>query len=257
MTKQDVGATFDREPHSARMLEYLKEVFRSRRMRYADVAVLMGVSEKSIKRYMAGRGVTLTVLERLCAAAGLSLNELSSLAQGEDEAEIRWTDDKQEAVLAAEPKLAIVLALLTTGWTAARILRDGLASPSDLEALLIRLDRLGIIKLYPSNKVIMRARIRPIDTASEPLRRVITQAGTRVMANLNLHDPASTWRLDYARLGPASVARVAGRLDALLAEVRELSRQDMDLKGDQVKWYAICGMLTPHEVLGLAMLKER
>ncbi|EJU13640.1 helix-turn-helix domain-containing protein [Sphingomonas sp. LH128] len=246
----------DPASQSARMLGYLREVLRARGMRYADVAELLGVSEKSIKRYMTGRGVTLPVLERLCATVGMSMAELSELAGLDDRGDIPWTTDAQEAVLATEPKLAIVLALLTSGWTATRIEREGLASPSDLNAVLIRLDQLGIITLYPHNRTRLLARIRSVDTASEPLRRVITQAGVRMIANLDLTDPNSVWRFNYARLGPASVSRVAQRLNVFLAEVAELSRQDMDLSGEQVRWFAVCGLLAENEVLGLKLLRE-
>lgn len=242
--------------HSSRMLRYLKELLRARQLRYADVAELLGVSEKSVKRYMAGRGVSLPVLERLCAVVGISLAELSELADTGGTGELPWTTDDQEAVLAAEPRLAIVLALLAGGWTPERILVEELAAQADLEAILVRLDRLSLITLYPHNRVRLRCRLRPVDTASEPLRRVIAKAGARVIANLDLTEPGALWRLNYARLGPASVTRVAKRLNDFLGEVAELSRQDMDLAGHQVKWYAICGLLTEHEVLGLKLLRE-
>lgn len=243
------------DSHSARMLACLREVLRARRQRYSDVAALMGVSEKSIKRYMTGKGVTLPVLEQLCASAGMSLGELSELAGAGEENERPWTTDQQEAVLAAEPGLAIVLALLSKGWSAARILREGLSTLSELNAILVRLDRLGMITLHPGNRTTLRVRIRTIDNASEPLRRVIIGAGMRVLEGLDLADPHAHWRLNYARLGPASVERVIQRLNAFLDEVAELSRQDMDLGGDQVKWYALCGVVTEHEVLGLKQLK--
>jgi len=249
-------AALDPDSQSARMLSYLRDVLKARRIRYKDVAALMGVSEKSIKRYMAGHGVTLPVLERLCATVGMGLRELAELADAEPDQELHWTTPEQESVLVADPRLSIVLALLSTGWTASRIEQEGLASPSDLNAILARLDRLGVITLYPKNRVRVRARLRGFDTGSDALRQVIAEAGARVLRSLDLTDPASLWRLTYARLGPASVARVSNRLDAFLDEVAELSRQDMDLSGDQVKWYALCGLMTEHEVLGLKLLQD-
>lgn len=246
----------DPESHSAQMLGYLRDILKARGMRYSDVADLMGVSEKSIKRYMTGRGVTLPVLERLCAAVGISLSELSELAGAEGRDEIPWTTDTQEAVLASEPKLAIVLALLTSGWTVARIEREKLTSLSELNAILVRLDRLGVITLHPKNRTKLRARLRPAEKASAPLRRVTCEAAARVLGALDLTDPRAFWRLNYARLGPASVARAAKRLDAFLVEVAELSRQDMDLEGEEVKWYAVCGLLAEHEVLGIRLLQS-
>ena len=256
MTNLGRSAALEPDSHAARMLAYLKEFLRARGMRYCDVAEFLGVSEKSIKRYMAGKGVSLPVLERLCATVGLTLAELSILANAPDDGELPPTSDEQEAVLAAEPKLAIVLGLLTTGWTPDRILREGLANASTLNAILVRLDRLGLITLYPLNRVRLRHRPRGIDTASEPLRRVIIQAGARVISELDLADPAALWRFNYARLGPASLTRVSKRLDAFLDEVAELSRQDMDLSGEQVKWYALCGLVSEHDVLGLRLLRE-
>ncbi|HEX7856163.1 MAG TPA: helix-turn-helix transcriptional regulator [Sphingobium sp.] len=256
MAKAAPTFAIDPDSQSARMLGYLRDVLRARAMRYVDVAALMGVSEKSIKRYMTGRGVTLPVLERLCAVAGMSMSELSELAGAEDRGDIPWTTDAQEAVLAADPKSAVVLALLTNGWTVARIEREGLASISSLNAILVRLDRLGIITLYPHNRTRLRARIRSVDTASEPLRRAISEAGARVMGKVDLSDPGTMWRFNYARLGPASVTRVAKRLNTFLTEVAELSRQDMDLSGEQVKWFAVCGLLSETEVLGLKLLRE-
>lgn len=245
----------DPESQSARMLGCLRDVLKARGLRYKDVAALMGVSEKSIKRYMRGHGVTLSVLERLCAIAGLGLRELADLTDAEDDQQPRWTTPAQESVLVADPRLSIVLALLSMGWTASRIVQEGLTTQSDLNAILVRLDRLGVITLFPRNRIRVRARLRDFDTGSDPLRRVIAEAGVRVIRGLDLTDPNSLWRLTYARLGPASVARVSKLLDAFLAEVAALSREDMDLSGDMVKWYALCGLMTEHEVLGLKLLQ--
>jgi transcriptional regulator with XRE-family HTH domain len=256
MTKPKAPFPINPESHSARMLHYLRDVFRAQGLRYCDVAESLDVSEKSIKRYMTGRGVTLPLLERLCETAGISFHELSDLAAANEQKEPQWTTPAQESALAADPRAAIVLALLTNGWTAARILRDQLATPSDLNAILLRLDRLDVITLYPNNRTRLKARIRSFNAASPALRRVIAEAGARVLKNVNLTDPRALWRLNYARLGPASVARVEKHLEVFFAEVDALRRQDMDLSGDQVKWYAIFGLLAEHEVLGLKLLEE-
>lgn len=248
-------APLNPDSQSARMLSYLRDVLKARRMRYRDVAALMGVSEKSIKRYMSGHGVTLPVLERLCATVGMGLRELADLAEADDGQELPWTTAAQESVLVGDPRLAIVFALLSTGWTPSRIVQEGLTVQSEINAILVRLDRLGVITLYPKNLARVRARLRRFDTGSDALRGVIAEAGARVIRSLDLTDPNSLWRLTYARLGAASVARAAKRLDAFLAEIAELSREDMDLSGDQVKWYALCGLMTEHEVLGLRLLR--
>ena len=250
------SSALERDSDAYRMLSYLKEVIHARGLRYREVAAALEVSEKSIKRYMTGRGLSLALLERLCGVVGLNLRELADLAGVNDEARPVWTTDAQEEALVADHRLAIVLELLANGWSAARIVREGLAGESHLNAILIRLDRLGVITLYPGNRIRIRARVRPLDACSDRMREVISNAGLRVIQGLDLTKPDALWRLYYARLGAASIARASGRLSALLREIAELSRQDMDLTSDQVKWYAVCGLITEHEVRGLKLLQD-
>lgn len=254
MPRPEITAAPQPGSQSARLIDYLKQVFRAHGLRYVDIAGLVGVSEKTVKRYMGGRGVTLAVLERLCAAGGITLRELSELASDEEEG-LAWTTEAQENALAADLRMAIVFSLISNGWSAARIVREGLADESGLTAALARLDRLGVITLYPGNRIRIRARIRPTDACAESLRRAITRAGAEVLQATDFGDLNAPWRLNFARLGPASLTRAVSRMGAFFDDIAELSRQDMDLSGDQVKWYALCAVLHEHDPLGLQLLR--
>jgi len=241
--------------YASRMLDCLKSIFRAQGLKYTDVAALLGVNEKSVKRYMNGRGLSVVVLEKLCAAGGLTLPELSTLASTA-QTQQPWTTKAQEDALAADLPAAIMFSLLSEGWNAASLIADGLCDESQLNGALVRLDRLGVISLYPGNRFIMRARMRPWNDCSEPLRRLRSASAARVTQNVDFESPDVPWHLDYARLGPASLNRAVKRMRAFFDDIVELSRQDMELQGEQVKWYAICTLIRQHVPLGLTVLNS-
>jgi transcriptional regulator with XRE-family HTH domain len=231
---------------SSRMLAYLKKLYRARGLRLSDVATLIGVSERSIKRYLTGRGVTLEILERLCAAAGLTILALAELAEG-DAAKQVSTNDAQEDALAEEPMLAITFYLLTLGWTPQVIAREFYLSDLDLDRLLLRLDRLGLITLYCENRLKVRAKVRSPASCSRRLRELILAGVRSQLAVSDLDSDTTLWTGGMVRLGPDSFERTRNRLQALVDEIVELSKHDKDLDGQQVRWFGVCALLAPEQ----------
>lgn len=256
MSKAVRGPLTARDTLTTRMMEQLKRLFHANGLRYADVAGLIGVSEKSVKRYMAGQGISLPMIEKLCAAAGITLLELAELAESDEPRDAVFTSAMQEDALADDPKMAIAFYLLAIGWTAARIMREFSVPESEMNAVLTRLDRLGLITLYPANRVKVRASLRPSDKCSRRLREVISTGGAALMADADLTDQDILWRVGIVRLGPASFARAAKRFQAFVEEIAALGQQDMDLEGHQVKWYGICAMMRQHEAVGLQLFQS-
>lgn len=231
---------------SSRMLAYLKKLYRARGLRLSDVATLIGVSERSIKRYLNGRGVTLETLERLCAAADLTILALAELAEG-DAAEQISTTEVQENALAEEPMLAITFYLLTLGWTPQVIAREFYLSDLALDRILLRLDRLGLITLYCENRLKVRAKVRSPSTCSRRLRELILAGVRSQLAQSDLDSDTTLWSGGMVRLGPDSFERTRNRLQALVDEIVELSRHDKDLDSQQVKWFGVCALLAPEQ----------
>jgi transcriptional regulator with XRE-family HTH domain len=242
----DVMVQSESQQLSSRMLAYLKKVYRAKGLRLCDVAALIGVSERSIKRYLTGHGVTLEILERLCAAADLTILALAELAEG-DGAKQATTNDVQEDALADEPMLAITFYLLTLGWTPQVIAREFYLSDLDLDRLLLRLDRLGLITLYCENRLKVRAKVRSPSSCSRRLRELILAGVRSQLAQSDLDGEATLWSGGMVRLGPDSFERTRNRLQALVDEVVELSKHDKDLDGQQVRWFGVCALLAPEQ----------
>jgi transcriptional regulator with XRE-family HTH domain len=246
MKRGDVMAQSEPQLLSSRMLAYLKKLYRARGLRLSDVAKLIGVSERSIKRYLNGRSVTLEVLERLCAAAEISILELAELAEGDAAAQVA-TNEVQEDALAEEPLLAIAFYLLSLGWTPQRVAREFFLSDLDLDRMLLRLDRLGLITLYCTNRLKVRAKIRSHDTCSPRLRQQALAVVRSQLDHSDLDSESTLWSGAMVRLGPDSFERARTRFRLFIDDVVELSRHDKDLDGQQVKWYGVCALLAPEK----------
>jgi transcriptional regulator with XRE-family HTH domain len=231
---------------SSRMLAYLRKLYRAQGLRLSDVATLIGVSERSIKRYLNGHGVTLQILERLCTAAEITILALAELAEGDATKQVS-TNDVQEDALAEEPMLAITFYLLTLGWTSQVIAREFYLSDLALNRILLRLDRLGLITLYCENRLKVRARMRSPDNCSRRLREEILAGVRSQLVQSDLDSENTAWSGTMVRLGPDSFERTRNRLQDFVDEIVELSKHDRDLDSQQVQWFGVCALLAPEK----------
>ena len=96
----------------AELFELLKSVLKARRMTYAALAELLGLSEPTIKRIFAERDCKLSRMNEICAALGLTLDDLVAEANRVDVRPTQLTD-RQEAQLAEDrPAFNLFLLLL-------------------------------------------------------------------------------------------------------------------------------------------------
>jgi transcriptional regulator with XRE-family HTH domain len=241
---------------SSRMLAYLKKLYRARGLRLCDVAARIGVSERSIKRYLNGRGVTLEILERLCTVADLTILALAELAEGDASKQVS-TNDAQEDALADDPMLAVTFYLLTLGWAPQVIAREFHLSDLDLDRILLRLDRLDLITLYCENRLRVRAQVRSPANCSRRLRDLILASVRAQLVHTDLASDTTLWSGAMVRLGPDSFERTRNRLQALVDEIVELSRHDKDLDGQQVRWFGVCALLAPEQNVELLRAEAR
>ena len=70
----------DGATEQALLLSELKHVLKERNIRYRDIALRLAISEATVKRNLAGRGLTLSTLEAICAIAEIRLFDLAEMA---------------------------------------------------------------------------------------------------------------------------------------------------------------------------------
>lgn len=134
------------------ILGVLKRALKARGMTYGEVGRRLGLSEPSVKRLFSTGRISLDRLAKLAGLLDLTLAELAQEAAGAAPVVARLTQ-AQEAGLVADPKLLLVAVLALNHWSLADIVRVYQLDEPECLALLLRLDRLGIVRVLPGNKI--------------------------------------------------------------------------------------------------------
>lgn len=130
----------------------LKQVLKSHRVTYAEVARRMRMSEASIKRVFARKTFTLQRLDEMCQLLGIEITDLAKMVEHEAERVTQLTFDQEKQVV-SEPKLLLVAVHALNHWTLDEIVARYAIGKAECIRLLVRLDRLRIIDLLPNNRI--------------------------------------------------------------------------------------------------------
>jgi transcriptional regulator with XRE-family HTH domain len=142
-------------PQSTAVIEVLKRELKARDITYAEVAQAVGLSEASIKRLFSRGGFTLERIDQICAAAGIEFTDLTRDFDREQHLLARLTD-AQEREIVDDPKLFLVAVCALNLLAYDDILATYDLRPAELVALLLRLDKMGILELLPQNRYKLR-----------------------------------------------------------------------------------------------------
>lgn len=136
---------------SVDLIDALKRCLRAQNMTYRDLAGQIRLSEAAVKRMFSRRAMSLQRLEQICDALDVGLAELSAEASRGRKA-MAQLSEAQELALVGEPALLLALFLTLNRWRQADALAHFGFTPAQWTALLVKLDRLGIIELMPGNR---------------------------------------------------------------------------------------------------------
>jgi transcriptional regulator with XRE-family HTH domain len=136
---------------SLELIDALKRCLRAQGMTYRDLAARLKLSEAAIKRMFSQRAMSLQRLEQVCEALDVGLAELSAEAARGRPAMANLSEEQEQA-LVGEPVLLLALFLTLNRWHQDDVLAQFDFTLAQWTALLVRLDRLGIIELMPGNR---------------------------------------------------------------------------------------------------------
>lgn len=211
------------------LVEALKRALKERGLTYADVAAALGVSHASIKRTFAQRSFTLARIDEICELIGINFLELARLAEEGRPARPDTLSDAQEQALVDEPLALFCFHLVLGGWSVARIEADYGIDQSFLIPALMKLERIGLIRLLPGNVIrLMTARSINWRTGG-PMRRFFDRRVKEEFLQRDFSTAGSVWEFDIGELSDASRALLERRLHNLFREVRDLIARDAAL----------------------------
>lgn len=235
----------DDSSDQALLLAELKRVLKDRNILYRDIAEQLKLSETTIKRNLAGRGLRLVTLEQICAIAGIRLIDLAEMAAQRGNAKARALTAEQEQGLADNLFTAFIFLLLRYEWSPKAIQKEFGLGEADLVLHLRRLEKLRLLDLFPGNRVRVLTVRHPDLMFGGPLRRAFDNSMRVHFEEMDFHDPGSVWELETVKLSAGSIRQLGHMITALSHRMRDLAAEDRSLPLDQTEWYSLLCVARP------------
>jgi DNA-binding Xre family transcriptional regulator len=209
------------------VLAGIKAVLRSRKQTYRQLARQIGVSEATVKRDLSRGTFSLRRLDQICAALGLTLNELTQVNLGADL--VTQLSEAQEVALVGNPKILLVTYLLANDWKFADIVSAFQMDDNELVNILLRLDRLKIIDYRPPHRV-RKLTSRNFSWRKDgPVHKFFVTRFVPEYFHSGFEERGDAFRFVGGTLSPESLTQFGSSLERLAVEFEELARRDARL----------------------------
>ncbi len=230
------------------LLRALKSLLKAKGLLYHDIAERLGVSETTVKRYLTGHGLSVDILEDICRVVDARLSDLLEISRGEME-QAALSPDTEET-LTKDAFLAGVFYLLVRGLSPATVQRDFNLTDAEINGYLTTLDRLGLIRLFPYNRVrVMVGRNFNVQTGG-PMARLAHEALLKdFFSKFDVAMP--DWLFAFGKLSPSSLERVRELARNFQEGFDEIAQTDRELPLDLAQWYGFFYMLRPVDLTRL------
>ena len=213
---------------SNKIIDGLRRALKAKSVTYAVLAKNLSLSEVSVKRLLTGKTpLTLSRLDDICDALGISLSALVKLGRDDDQemgqAHMSW---EQEAALASDIKLLFVFTCLTRGLTLAAIPKKYNLTLVEAERAAFKLDKLGLVELHPKGRVKVLSARHAAWLQNGPLERQHVAALKEGFLAADFRQAGETFHFVTRHLSPRAIAAVERKIAVLLTEVRDLSEAE-------------------------------
>ena len=213
---------------SAALVEALKRALKAKGVTYATAAKALGMSEPSVKRMFSSQDFTLKRFDLLCDLADVDLPELArSLEQKEHQ--LAKLSTAQERDIVSDRKLMLVALCALNGWTAEQITRAYALTEPECTRLLVKLDRLGIIRLFPGNRIKLLLARAFTWLPDGPMQEYFKAQAQNDYFQSRFDRPDELMLFVTGRLSGKSAAAIIARLKRVAHELGELHREDSRL----------------------------
>ncbi|WP_374352583.1 helix-turn-helix domain-containing protein [Chitinimonas sp.] len=211
---------------ASQLIVALKRILKARHISYVDVAKHLDLSHASVKRLFSQQRFSLATLEAICQLAGLELSDLVQEACAAPA--LHYLSAKQEAELVADTKLLLVTVCVLNHWSLAQILATYQLSEIEGLQALLRLDKLGLIRLMPENRVKLLVARDFAWQPDGPIHRFFRERIQYDFLDAQFMASDELLRFHHAMLSPQAVVRFKQRLARLLQEFAELHQDSHD-----------------------------
>ncbi len=240
-----------------RIILALKRGLRARGITYAVLARRIGLSEPSVKRILSRGSLSLPRLERICEAAGMSMEELVRPVATSPAETSSTLSAAQESALAADPQLLACFYLLTNGHSPRDVATQLNADDKLLRRWLVKLDNLHLVELRA--RLGARLRVHPPISWREdgPIRRTYEQQVREDFMRSSFLAADETLQFRSAELSEASRILLQRKIARLCADFNELAELDRYVAPREKRSVALMMACRPWVVSMFDGLKRR
>jgi len=215
-----------------RLILTLKRLLKKQGFTYCAVGQELGLSEQTVKRMFSKEVFTLDRLVQLASILGMSLAEVTDQASRATPS-IRSLTVAQENDLVAEPALLLVAACVLNNWSPAEITKIYKFSMAGCLKHLLKLDRLGLIRLLPGDRVRLNV-VRDFEWLHNgPIQHFFRKQEKDDFLTSNFAEPGENLYFIFGLLTAAAKLRLQVQLKKLRDEFAELHRESIAAPFDQ------------------------
>jgi DNA-binding Xre family transcriptional regulator len=212
---------------SAALLAGIKATLRARGMSYRELAKSVGVSHATIKRDLSRGRFSMRRLDEMCDALEVGLDDL--LRQPHDLGLLTELTEEQEATLASNPRVLVVMYLVLNDWRFDEIVAAFEMNENQLIDILLRLDRLRIIDYRPPHRM-RKLTARNFSWRKDgPVHRFFVERFVPEFFHSGFDGPSDGFRFVGGTLSAESAIRFKASVERLAGEFEELARRDARL----------------------------
>jgi transcriptional regulator with XRE-family HTH domain len=228
----------DTSNSAGRLIAALREQLRTKGWHYRDVASRLKISERTVKRYFSGRGITLDVLQRLADVVDLDVLSLVALAQDEGTEYPEMTRAQQAEL--RKNKIALpVLFFLHFGMAPAQIAQELELDGGQLESILSRLETWGLIRRFSKNRVKILAAQRFGSRGGDQLTEHKLGSVRRLLSEIDVANPNCKWFYEVVRVSRTSALRLEQLIKQFMFDAAAITKSELDLPASETQWFRL------------------
>jgi transcriptional regulator with XRE-family HTH domain len=230
------------ESSASAMISALRRHLRKDGWTILRLSAELGVGEATVKRWLAGKGLTIDRLEAMARLCGLVLGDLAREAEdapGELAHELTLA---QEKALSSNIFLSFLFMTILNGVQPVETAADFAVPLRTMEAALARLERLALIDRLRSG------RVRPLVDRTMvfrklPLRSLFEQHMKRVFFELDYSAPETTYISEVVKLSRTGQAQLAELMDQFRGQIQALADRDAKSAALGREWIGLLAVM--------------
>jgi transcriptional regulator with XRE-family HTH domain len=221
------------------LLNALKKCLRAKGLTYRDVAGALHLSEASVKRLFSEQTFSLSRLEEVCRFLDMTIYDLTRMTRPSFSDELTQLTVEQEQGLADDPLILTYFYLMVTGRTPDMIAREFGLDAQQTNTMLVRLSRLKLVELYPTNNGRLLTSNRIHWRNDGPVRRRYRKQVEAAFLASGFSAEYESFRFEMGELTDASAKVIERKIDRFIRELDDYVELDISAPRDQKKSYGL------------------